>query len=162
MGTHSGMRPTASARIELDDERHCADFIRLNEQWIAEFFAIEEGDRTLAADPFRVVREGGHLLALVLAERVIGVCALFREGPDRLQLARMAVEPAERGQGYGEMLIEAALQIARESGATSIYLLSNTVLVPAIALYRKHGFITVAEGPHPVYARSNIVMELRL
>ena len=46
--------------------------------------------------------------------------------------------------------------------AESIYLLSNTVLGAPISLYRKHGFQTVTEGAHPIYARCNIVMELRL
>ena len=71
----------------------------------------------------------------------------------------MAVEPAERGKGHGDALIRAALERARERGAASVFLLSNTTLAPAIALYRKHGFETVSEGPHPVYARCNIVME---
>ena len=53
-------------------------------------------------------------------------------------------------------------QKARESGAEAVYLLSNTALAPAIALYRKHGFKTMSEGRHPVYARCNIVMELEL
>jgi ribosomal protein S18 acetylase RimI-like enzyme len=74
----------------------------------------------------------------------------------------MAVEAAERGKGYGDVLIRAALERARERGATSVFLLSNTALGPAIALYRKHGFVTMSEGPHPVYARYNIVMERAL
>lgn len=37
-----------SNAIEFDNERHCKDFIRLNELWISEHFAIEESDRNLA------------------------------------------------------------------------------------------------------------------
>jgi N-acetylglutamate synthase-like GNAT family acetyltransferase len=146
--------------LELDDPRHAGDFIRLNEQWIAEHFAIEDADRALAANPFRIVEEGGHIFALVEGGRVVGVCALVREGDGRYQLARMAVEPGERGKGYGDVLLEAALREARKAGASGVYLLSNTKLAPAIALYRKHGFKTVSECPHPVYSRCNVVMEL--
>lgn len=149
-------------QIEIDNEHHCADFVRLNELWIKEHFALEEADRLVAEDPFRIVREGGHILGLVVDGRVVGVCALFREPERRFQLARMAVEPAERGRGYGEALLRAAIAQARSRGATSVYLLSNTVLAPAIALYRRHGFRTVSEGPHPAYTRCNIVMELDL
>ena len=145
--------------IEFDNPSHGSDFVRLNEQWISEYFSIEESDRKLAADPFRIVADGGHIISLVEGGRVVGVCALFKEGELCYQLARMAVEPGERGKGYGDMLIDAALSCARESGASRVYLLSNTVLAPAIALYRKHGFSTVTEGPHPEYARCNIVME---
>ena len=106
--------------------------------------------------------QGGHILSLVEDGRVVGVCALFRDGSDRYELARMAVEPDERGKGYGDALLTAALRRAREDGVRSVYLLSNRKLAPAIGLYRKHGFETVADGPHPVYARCDVVMELRL
>jgi len=148
--------------IEFDNKSHCGDFIRLNELWISEHFAIEESDRNLAANPFKIVTDGGHIISLVEGGRVVGVCALFKEGSNRYELARMAVEPSERGKGFGNTLIEAALARARHLGASSVFLLSNTVLQAAIALYRKHGFITLSEGPHPVYARCNIIMELHL
>jgi len=142
--------------IDVDNELHCAPFIRLNEIWIREHFALEEADHRLAADPMRIVADGGHILSLVEDGEVVGVCALFKESAQRFQLARMAVEPTLRGRGLGQQLIEAC---ARQQGATSVFLLSNTVLAPAIALYRKHGFSVIAEGPHPQYARCNIVME---
>ena len=95
---------------------------------------------------------------------MVGVCALFRDkdNPKLLQLARMAVEPEAHGKGYGNALMEAALQRAQEMGATDVRLYTNTVLGPAVALYRKFGFRTVSEGPHPLYARCNIVMEKSL
>lgn len=148
--------------IEFDNEIHCGEFVRLNELWIEAYFQLEESDRRLAANPMQVIANGGHIISLVEGGRVVGVCALFNDGDRRYQLARMAVEPGERGKGHGNTLIEAALARAADEGASSVYLLSNTVLQPAIALYRKHGFVTVAEGPHPVYARCNIVMERAL
>lgn len=148
--------------VEIDNEDHCSDFIRLNEYWITEHFKLEESDRKLADDPYKIVRDGGHILSLVADGKVVGVCALFKDSPHRFQLARMAVDPDERGKGYGEELMRAAIAEAKASGARSLYLLSNTILAPAIALYRKHGFRVISEGPHPVYARCNIVMELEL
>jgi GNAT superfamily N-acetyltransferase len=148
--------------VEIDNRDDCADFIRLNELWIEEHFELEEADRELAADPYKIVRDGGHILSLRQDGRVVGVCALFRETPTRFELARMAVEPTERGKGYGDVLMRATIAKARDRGATTVQLLSNTVLRPAIALYRKHGFRTVTEGPHALYARCNIVMELNL
>lgn len=148
--------------IEFDNRHHADDFIRLNEQWVAEHFSIEDADRRLAADPFKVVENGGHILSLVEDGRVLGVCALFKEGEHRYQLARMAVAPEARGRGYGEQLMSAALAKARQRGAHTVYLNTNTVLAPAIALYRKHGFVTIAEGCHAVYARCNLVMEKTL
>jgi GNAT superfamily N-acetyltransferase len=74
----------------------------------------------------------------------------------------MAVEPAERGHGCGNVLIEHAIAKARVLGASSMFLFSNAVLESAIALYRKHCFTTTSYGCHPVHARCNIVMERQL
>lgn len=148
--------------MEIDNEERCADFIRLNELWITEHFRLEAPDRMLAEDPYKIVRDGGHIFSLVERGKVVGVCALFNETPVRYQLARMAVDPEERGKGYGDVLVKAAINKAREAGAQTLYLLSNTVLAPAIELYRKYAFQAVSEGAHPVYARCNIVMELKL
>lgn len=146
-------------QIETNNEAHWQDFIRLNELWITTHFSLEESDRALAADPGKVVRDGGYIFSLVEAGRVVGVCALFKESDERYQLARMAVEPGERGKGYGNHLIEHALNKAWSLEATSVFLLSNTRLEAALALYRKHGFQTVSTCQHAVYARCNIVME---
>jgi hypothetical protein len=51
---------------------------------------------------------------------------------------------------------------SREHGLEEIFLLSNTILEPAITLYKKHGFETVSLGPHPDYDRCNIEMNLKL
>src|SRR5690554_1197239 len=123
--------PTASLEgafvlIEIDSENYCDDFIRLNELWITEHFSLEESDRKLAADPFKIVRDGGHILILIEGEKVVGVCALLRESTERLQLARMAVNPSERGKGHGEVLIRVAIDKAKDTGARTLYLLSNT------------------------------------
>jgi len=136
-----------------------AEFIALNEAWISQHFRIEDFDRALARDPMRIVREGGAILTMTEHGRVVGGCALFREDRHRYQLARMTVAAAERGQGRGSTLVAAALERARAMGASSVYLLTNTALAPAVRLYRRHGFVPIHEGPHPCYARRDLVME---
>lgn len=148
--------------IEIDRPDCFRDFIRLNEVWITEHFEIEAMDRRLSEDPGRVVREGGHIFSATIDGTVVGVAALFRDGPDQFELARMAVDPAYRGRGIGRALALAALQQARDEGAIRVSLGSNTKLAPAIALYRSLGFTVVREGAHPEYARCNIVMALDL
>jgi putative acetyltransferase len=149
-------------KIECDNPNYCDDFVRLNEQWITEHFLIEDSDRELAKDPFKIVNDGGHIIALTENGRVLGVCALFKESDECFELARMAVDLKARGKGYGDILMQAALERVRERGASKVYLCSNTVLEPAIALYRKHGFVTRNEGKHSAYARANVMMELKL
>jgi ribosomal protein S18 acetylase RimI-like enzyme len=75
------------------------------------------------------------------------------------ELARMAVAAAHQGRGYGRLLMEACLHKLAAIKAQRVYLVSNTRLVAATAMYRKYGFTTTMEGRHPVYSRANIVME---
>nr|MCU0634753.1 GNAT family N-acetyltransferase [Gemmatimonadaceae bacterium] len=58
----------------------------------------------------------------------------------------------------GWRLGTATLERARQMGARRVYLESNTRLAPAIALYRKLGFVPVVGPPSP-YARCDIQME---
>lgn len=92
---------------------------------------------------------------------VVGTCALIKMDDERYELAKMAVSEAARGKGIGWLLGRAIIERARDLGATTVYLESNTMLTPAIALYRKLGFKRVTGPPSP-YHRCNIQMELGL
>jgi len=144
--------------IVENESKYLNDFIRLNEEWIISYFQLEDVDRKLAANPQKVIDDGGYIYSLVSDNEVVGVCALFNEGNNVYELARMAVSPKHQGKGYGEKLINACLSKAKEIKATKIYLVSNTKLETAISLYKKHGFKTVAKEQHPIYSRANITM----
>jgi putative acetyltransferase len=149
-------------RLDTNNPSCLGAFIHLNELWISEHFALEQADRDLAANPGQVMDAGGFVFSLVQGGEVLGVCALFKESDVRFQLARMAVRPDRRGQGLGRALIAHAIAHARTMGAQSLFLLSNTKLAPAIALYESVGFVLISRGQHPVYSRCDVVMELAL
>lgn len=73
----------------------------------------------------------------------------------------MAVSPKAQGKHIGWLLGQAVVEKARELGAQSIYLESNTRLKPAIQLYQKMGFERV-KGPTSPYQRCNIQMAIKL
>lgn len=148
--------------IHVNQKEHLDDFIRLNEEWISTYFEIEDVDRALAANPYKIIEDGGYIFSLVSDGSVLGVCALFNEGNGVFELARMAVSPKAQGRGFGDKLMLACLEKLKVIGANKVYLVSNTKLEAAIALYQKYGFKTKSEGQHPVYARADIVMELDL
>jgi len=134
------------------------DFISLNEEWISKYFELEKSDFELARDPEKIIRSGGYIFSIRYKQSAVGVCALFSEGNGIYELARMAVSPKFQGKGLGSKLVLAAIQKAKEIGATRLYLISNTKLETAIALYKKHGFQTESLGQHPLYSRANITM----
>ena len=72
----------------------------------------------------------------------------------------MAVDEKFQGKKIGQALADAAIAKAKSLGAKKIILYSNTILAPAIALYRKIGFKEIpVDG---TYKRSDIKMELPL
>jgi putative acetyltransferase len=145
-------------KIEINQGLHLKEFVRLNEQWIQEHFILEAADEALAQNPEKIIEDGGFVFSLLQADEVIGVCALFKDSALRYQLARMAVRPDFRGKGFGNLLIQNAIETAKAQGASSVYLLSNTKLTAAVGLYQKFGFSVTSSGQHPVYARCNLVM----
>ncbi len=79
---------------------------------------------------------------------------------DGFELAKMAVDPAYRGRGLGDKLMQACVDFARSMGKARVILESNTKQTAAIQLYRKFGFIETPRDPNSQYVRSNIRMEL--
>ena len=147
--------------IYENNSNHLSAFIELNEIWISKYFKLEPADKELAKDPSIVFKNNGYLFSLVADNQVVGVCALFNEGNGVFELARMAVSEEHQGKGYGKALIGQCIKKAKELDAQKLYLVSNTILVPAINLYKKSGFIASNIGQHPVYSRANIVLEYK-
>ncbi len=73
-----------------------------------------------------VAREGG---------RIVGTAALELYGQAAL-LRSVAVAAERRGQGLGEALTRAALELARQRGVGTVYLLTDT----AAAFFPRFGF----------------------
>ncbi len=132
------------------------DFKRLNYEWINKYFKIEEADaRSLNHPNEKILQPGGHIYLARLTDEIVGTCALIKINNDTYELAKMAVAEKERGKGIGWLLGQAAINKARDLGAKKIYLESNTILEPAIKLYRKLGFKKIV-GQDSAYERCNI------
>lgn len=149
--------------VQLFRDDLAQHFEKLNLEWIQRHFRVEGRDREVLGNPRReIVDRGGQVFFLRDGGDVLGTCAMIPHGQGVYELAKMAVDPASRGRGLGDRLMEAAIAWARGQGARTIFLESNTILVPAIELYRKHGFRTTRLGPGDEYERSNIEMTLDL
>jgi N-acetylglutamate synthase-like GNAT family acetyltransferase len=140
---------------------HQPSFEKLNREWIEKYFWMEELDFQVLQHPDEhIIKKGGTILMASYASEIAGTVALKFVEPGIYEFTKMAVDEKFRGKKVGQALAEAAIVTARELGAKKIILYSNTVLEPAIALYRKLGFVEIpVDGP---YKRSNIKMELIL
>lgn len=146
--------------LEYNTE-HQPWFESLNRSWIEQYFYMEPIDAEVLQHPEQhIISKGGSILMATCEDTIAGTVALKYSSPGVYEFTKMAVDEKYRGRKIGEALALAAIKKAQQLGGKKIILYSNTILEPAIRLYRKLGFIEVpVDGP---YKRSNIKMELNL
>jgi len=64
------------------------------------------------------------------------------------QLRMLLVEPAARGLGLGERLVDECQRFARQAGYRKIMLWTNSLLLAARGIYAKQGYVLVKSEPH--------------
>ncbi|MGO4648067.1 GNAT family N-acetyltransferase [Nocardia sp. 2YAB30] len=140
-------------------------FKKLNEDWIVELFSLEPADSAKLDDPeHEIVAKGGQVLIARDGEDIVGCVALVPEGDGVFELSKMAVARDRRGRGLGRLILWAAIDYARRSGATALFLGSSTKLPNAVHLYESIGFVHVPSdqiGPMP-YQRADVFMRYEL
>ena len=143
--------------------KYADDFRDINYEWLEEFFTIEPYDRIVLEYPQKNVLDmGGHILFAVVADQVLGTCALLKHSPTMYELAKLGVRKSARGRGVGRQLINAAIGKAHHLGAGRLVLTTSKLLKAANKLYEDVGFRHTDEplaGPLP-YKRETMVMDL--
>ena len=136
-------------------------FEKLNRAWIEPYFGMESIDEQVLRFPDEhIIAHGGTILMATQNDEIAGTVALKFVAPGVFEFTKMAVDQQFRGKQIGKSLALSAIKKAKSLGAEKIILYSNTILQPAISLYKKIGFVEVPlDGP---YKRSNIKMELNL
>ncbi|MFM1878329.1 MAG: hypothetical protein RLZZ241_1195 [Bacteroidota bacterium] len=151
-------------RVVPYEPQYAEAFYHINKIWIDRYFMMEPKDHDALEHPEEnIISPGGTILVALANSIPVGVCALLpsnRKGC-KFELAKMGVSEHFQGLGIGRLLCEKALETARKLGAAKVYLESNTMLTPALTLYRSLGFREVDGGKSP-YSRSNIQMEVLL
>ncbi len=159
------MRTMESINVEIIpfEDRYLKDFVGLNVEWLDHYFVVEDEDRELMGQAReRIIDTDGQIFFARINEQIVGTVAMIDRGEKGYELAKMAVTPNFQGLKIGQKLLDACLDFGREKGLARIYLESNTVMVPAINLYRKNGFKEMKEYHDSPYQRSNIQMEVFL
>lgn len=155
--------PDAEVEVVSWDARYGDAFARLNLEWIEGYFDVEDKDREVLGDPEGVIlAAGGAVWYAVRGDVVVGTVALLRLEDGVMELAKMAVSPAEQGRGIGRLLLQHAIADARERGMRRLDLVTNSGLRPAIGLYESCGFRHASMPGAQAYARGDVYMQLPL
>ncbi|PTT20651.1 MarR family transcriptional regulator [Chryseobacterium sp. HMWF028] len=149
-------------KIVTYESQYKKAFKALNEEWIKTFFVMEAGDYKLLDHPEEeILNKGGHIAFALLNGEAVGTCALVKteDHPLTFELSKMAVSPKAQGKKLGYLLGNALVEKAKELNAEKVFLVTNSILVPAIKLYEKLGFIHTPVGKAE-YDRADVRMEL--
>jgi putative acetyltransferase len=87
---------------------------------------------------------GGHFAVLVEGDRMLGTVALSDLGGGVCELRRMYLAASHRGRGLGTRLLAHAIETAVRMGFRRVIVETSSVLVEAIALYQRAGFVPLA------------------
>ena len=138
-------------------------FYRLNMAWITAHFHAEPKDEATLSDPEGTILDlGGQILLAERNGQTVGCVALVPMTDGGYEVAKMAVAEEARGCGIGRLLLQAALEWAKKSGARRLYLETNAKLTPAVHLYESFGFRHLPPDRRPVspYERADVFMEM--
>jgi len=141
------------------ETRYREAFKTLNVEWLERFFTIEPIDKQVLSHPENILSDGGHIFFARYGSEIVGTCALIRSGPAEFELSKMAVSQKYQGVGIGRKLLAAVIARYSEYLGHSLYLETNSILVPAITLYESLGFRHAQRPAGPShYQRGNVYM----
>jgi N-acetylglutamate synthase-like GNAT family acetyltransferase len=141
-------------------EELAVHFKELNIAWLEKYFVVEPIDTEMLNDPKSYfLDKGGFIYFATINNEVAGTFALLRNTDKVYELSKMAVSDKFQGQKIGNKMMEFCVQKATELKVGKLLLYSNTILEPAIHLYKKYGFTEVVVS-NSDYKRANIKMEL--
>ena len=137
---------------------HQRYFEAFNRAWIEKMFVMEPVDEWVLTNPDKAILEtGGAILMAEYNGAVAGTVALRKVDDETYEFTKMAVDENFRRLGIAEALSYASFEKAKQLGAATVILYSNTKNTGAIKLYEKIGFrhVEVEQG---VYQRANVKM----
>jgi DNA-binding MarR family transcriptional regulator len=139
------------------------DFKLLNYEWIKKYFKIEEMDRQILSNPEEeILKNGGQIFFAKEKNKIVGTCAIKKISRSRFELTKMAVNQKSQGKQIGRKLGLAAIEFCKNKNAKEIVLDTSRKLEPALALYRKLGFVIESKLSPSKYARTTVQMKLLL
>jgi putative acetyltransferase len=152
------------SNIEVSEESPnasgVADLLAESDAFAAALYPAESNHMIGVAD---LVAPGASFFVARIAGRAVGCGAVVtgRE-PAFGEIKRMFVRAEARGQGAGRMILQALERAARDAGVWVLRLETGVANTEALALYKRHGYLT--RGPFDSYTEDplSIFMEKSL
>jgi N-acetylglutamate synthase-like GNAT family acetyltransferase len=131
----------------------------LNIEWLQKYFRVEERDEEVLSNPQEeIIDKGGLIFYARYKGEIIGTVSLMKINDTTFELSKMAVSDKAQGLGVGNKLLEHCMTVAENNNIKKLFLYSNRILLPALHLYEKFGFIEVSLEDVS-YERADIKME---
>lgn len=131
----------------------------LNIEWLEKYFRVEDKDELVLSNPQgEIIDKGGMIFYAKYNDEILGTVSLMKLDDNTFELSKMAVSDKAQGLGIGNKLLIHSIAVAEENNIKKLLLYSNRILLPALHLYEKFGFVEVPLGDVS-YERADIKME---
>jgi ribosomal protein S18 acetylase RimI-like enzyme len=134
----------------------------LNYEWLLKYNILEPLDDLLLDHPREMILNTGGFILLAESEgEIVGTISAVPIDSNSMELENFAVTEKMQGQRVGRMLLEQAIERAKNAGIITLSLYTNSQLINAIALYEKLGF-THIKPPSTKFVEADMAMELTI
>jgi ribosomal protein S18 acetylase RimI-like enzyme len=131
----------------------------LNIEWLQKYFRVEEKDELVLSNPQEeIIDKGGMIFYAKYNDEILGTVSLMKIDDATFELSKMAVSYKAQGLGIGNKLLVHSVAVAEGNNIKKLLLYSNRILLPALHLYEKFGFVEVPLEDVS-YERADIKME---
>jgi len=137
-----GLKKRQFEAIEIEEYKtqYKKYFKSLNIEWLNHYLSVTKEDEDTLSNPGNIIKEGGIILFAKLNGFVIGTGTLINHANGTYEIAKMAVDPKERGKQAGKKLVLALIDKCKKLKAKKLYLLTSPKLETAVKLYHQIGF----------------------
>lgn len=109
------------------------------------------------------IEEGVIWEMLMDDEKPIGYLVCKIES-NKLYISKIYLKAETRGKGLGKLLLNRAIELAKQNDKNSIYLNVNKYNTDSIAFYERVGFVKIDEGVFDIgngYVMDDFILELK-
>ncbi|MDE7070809.1 MAG: helix-turn-helix domain-containing GNAT family N-acetyltransferase [Clostridia bacterium] len=141
------------------EEQYRESFIEFNKDWIITYFGkIERQDIEEFENIDKDIKNGGMIFFAVRNKKALATCMAKPLDDSTWEICKLGSNKNLPHKGAGSAVFEACMNWALENGAKRLFILSNSMLKPALHIYRKFGFKEIKLDNYG-YERGDIAFE---